>query len=249
MNNPSPLIPQGSLTEQKNKTRARVRLAVFFVISVHVVGLMALLMQGCRKPQEEQPPMSSVDTNFPPIVDDTNYLPQPMPDTNVYVPPPVPEQTTPIVEPTPQQPVAPAPTTQEYTVVAGDTLSGIASRFHVTVKQLQDANPTVQPTRMQVGTKLQIPESTQSTQTTGTAPGTTSTSANGEQIYTVKSGDNLTKIAKRYNTTVRAIRSANNLTTDRIKVGQKLKIPGNATAAPAESTPATPPPAAPITTP
>ena len=32
MNNLSPLIPQGSLLEQKNKGRARVKIAVFFVL-------------------------------------------------------------------------------------------------------------------------------------------------------------------------------------------------------------------------
>ena len=66
MNNPSPLIPQGSNLEQKNSSRARVRLAVYCVISVHVVGLMALLMIGCRKPQTEEVP--PVDTNSVPTM-------------------------------------------------------------------------------------------------------------------------------------------------------------------------------------
>jgi LysM repeat protein len=46
----------------------------------------------------------------------------------------------------------------------------------------------------------------------------------GEEAYTVKSGDTLTRIAKAHGTTVKAIRAENNLTTDHIKVGQKLKI-------------------------
>jgi LysM repeat protein len=41
----------------------------------------------------------------------------------------------------------------------------------------------------------------------------------------VKSGDTLIKIASDHKTTVRALRTANNLRTDSIKVGQKLKIP------------------------
>ncbi|MDE3067442.1 MAG: LysM peptidoglycan-binding domain-containing protein [Verrucomicrobiota bacterium] len=44
-------------------------------------------------------------------------------------------------------------------------------------------------------------------------------------VYVVKSGDTLTKIARRHRTTVGAIESANGLTTDRILVGAKLKIP------------------------
>src|SRR5215470_5997315 len=49
MNNQSPLVPQGSMMEQKNSGRARVKLAVYFVLAVHGIGLMALLMQGCRR--------------------------------------------------------------------------------------------------------------------------------------------------------------------------------------------------------
>ncbi|HVV00210.1 MAG TPA: hypothetical protein VHH88_02540, partial [Verrucomicrobiae bacterium] len=63
MNTPSPFVPQGSLVEQKNKNRARVKVAVFFVLAIHAVGLLALLMQGCRREQpaaETAPPM---DTN------------------------------------------------------------------------------------------------------------------------------------------------------------------------------------------
>src|SRR5947209_4545216 len=49
MNNQSPLIPQGSLLDQRNKGRARVKIAVFLVLAIHGVGLMALLMQGCKR--------------------------------------------------------------------------------------------------------------------------------------------------------------------------------------------------------
>jgi len=52
--------------------------------------------------------------------------------------------------------------------------------------------------------------------------------------YKVKSGDTLTTIAKKYHgVTIKAIQSANNLTTTSIKVGQVLKIPTTAAAAPA----------------
>lgn len=43
--------------------------------------------------------------------------------------------------------------------------------------------------------------------------------------HTVKSGENLSKIAKKYGTTVAAIKKANGLKSDNINVGQKLKIP------------------------
>jgi LysM repeat protein len=44
----------------------------------------------------------------------------------------------------------------------------------------------------------------------------------------VKSGDTLGGIARRHGTTVGALRAANNLSGDGLRVGQKLVIPGNA---------------------
>ena len=80
-------------------------------------------------------------------------------------------------------------------------------------------------------------------------------SAGGEQTYTVKSGDNLTKIAGRMGTTIKALRAENGLKTDSIKVGQKLKIPAKAAASvavpavPVESATTTPPVSTPTTPP
>lgn len=61
----------------------------------------------------------------------------------------------------------------------------------------------------------------------------------------MKSGDTLTKIAKTYGTTVKAIEAENNLSTTKIHVGQKLTIPAKAEAAAPAPAPvmATPPPA------
>jgi hypothetical protein len=44
-------------------------------------------------------------------------------------------------------------------------------------------------------------------------------------VYVVKSGDTLTRIARTYGTTVKAIETANGLNGDRIAVGVKLTIP------------------------
>ncbi len=77
------------------------------------------------------------------------------------------------------------------------------------------------------------------------ATATTSTTSTGGDIYVVTSGDTLTKIAKLHGTTIKAIESENNLTTTKIKVGQKLKIPVKAEAPAPEPAPA----AAPLVTP
>jgi len=52
-----------------------------------------------------------------------------------------------------------SPTPFSYTVLAGDTMSGIAERFNVSLNDLQAANPTVSATGMSIGTRLLIPSS------------------------------------------------------------------------------------------
>lgn len=47
----------------------------------------------------------------------------------------------------------------------------------------------------------------------------------GVVVYLVKSGDSLTRIAKTQHTTIKALKAANHLASDRINVGQKLTIP------------------------
>jgi len=58
-------------------------------------------------------------------------------------------------------------------------------------------------------------------------------------VYVVQSGDYLAKISKRFNVTIASIKRVNNLKGDVIRVGQKLKIPGNVDVG-AASCPATP---------
>ena len=45
-------------------------------------------------------------------------------------------------------------------------------------------------------------------------------------VYIVQNGDYLAKISKKFNVTIKSIKSLNNLQKDTIRVGQKLKIPG-----------------------
>ncbi|HVV73147.1 MAG TPA: LysM peptidoglycan-binding domain-containing protein, partial [Verrucomicrobiae bacterium] len=85
--------------------------------------------------------------------------------------------------------------------------------------------------------KINIPAPAGSApQGTAAAPTNPRGTGTGEHAYTVVSGDSLSKIATHFGTTVKALRSLNNLKTDRIVVGQKLKVPAKG-AAPAETTP------------
>jgi LysM repeat protein len=248
MNNQSPLVPLGSLLEQKNKGRARVKIAVFFVLAIHGIGLMALLLQGCRRDDtatKNDPTATTASTaNTPetPSIQTTNQLPPENPSGQAVVGN---TGTTPGTQQTQDansaSATSPGPGGGEYTIAKGDTYSTIASHFHVTVKAIEDANVGVDPKRLQIGKKLHIPPQPLPTgDTTAKAgAGTTTETTNGEKTYTVKSGDMLITIAKTQGTTVKAIRAANNLTTDNIKVGQKLKIPNKVVETAASNAPAT----------
>ena len=52
-----------------------------------------------------------------------------------------------------------------------------------------------------------------------------SNNRNRQTVHTVRRGDTLSSIARKYGVTVNALRQANNISGDRINVGQKLKIP------------------------
>ena len=250
MNNPNPFLPKGSLLEQQSLRRSRLKLAVGCVLTVSVTGLVVMLIQGCerKKPDLELNPPPAVDTNTIPV--DTNTLPNsvsnppvtiPAAPTNpTQVPPTVPPPTTQANPVPPVPPVAPETSGAEYTVVKGDSLAKIAKKYGISAKALQAANPDVVPTKLKIGKKLVIPAGGKTSVTdAGTAAPAVAAPESGTTTYTVKSGDTLMKIAKAHGTTAKAIQAANNLTTTKIAVGKKLKIPSKAQPAPA--TPATAP--------
>ncbi len=243
MNKSNPFVPKGSLLEQQSQRRFRLKFAVGCVLVVSVTGLVAMLIQGCKRatPETEIQPPPFAETNPP----DTGTNPPPMVYTNPVV---VTMPANPVVVP---EPVAPA-AGSEYVVVKGDSLAKIAKKNGVTLKALEAANPGVVPTKLKIGQKLVIPAGGKSLTDTA-APTTAAVGDAGTASYTVKSGDTLTKIAKAHGTTVKAIEAANGLTTTKISVGKKLKIPGKAEAAPVVATPAPvetlpAPPAMPVTT-
>lgn len=240
MNNQSPLIPQGSLLDQRNKGRARVKIAVFLVLAIHGVGLMALLMQGCKR-EADGTAANNVTTNdvtntvSPAFSEPTNAVPAStnngLATTTTPTPPPPVEPPTPVTPP-------PAPAA-DYVIVKGDMFSTIAKKFHVSVKALQDANPSVEPTKLKIGQSIHIPAASSVAAPSATGGvGTTADTTGSGQSYSVKSGDSLTKIANEFGVSIKALRSANNLKTDKIVVGQRLTIPGKA--APATTTTVTP---------
>lgn len=185
---------------------------------------MALLMQGCR---QEKPSANEADaaTNQTPAMVETAT---PV-DTN---PPPVVAAVTnppPVVEPpstgTAAMTPSAAPAGSDYTIASGDTLGAIARKNHVSLAALKEANPGVEPTKLKIGQKLHIPAPAPAATASATSPAPATEASAGGEVYVVKSGDVLYNIARSHGTSVRALRAANSLKSDRIVVGQRLKLP------------------------
>lgn len=98
--------------------------------------------------------------------------------------------------------------TSTYTVKNGDSLYKIAQQYSTTVDELKRLN-NLTSDLLSIGQVLEVP---------------TTTSSNGVETYTVKSGDSLYKIAQQYNTTVDEIKRLNNLTSNLLSIGQVLRV-------------------------
>ena len=108
---------------------------------------------------------------------------------------------------TPSEPVN-KPMSITYTVKKGDTLSGIASKYGTTYQELARINGIANPDKIYPGQVIKI-----------------NGSSTSSTIYTVKKGDTLTAIAKKYGTTINKIANDNNIADpNKIYTGQKLVI-------------------------
>ena len=97
-------------------------------------------------------------------------------------------------------------TVNEYIVKSGDSLYSIAKKYNTSVDELKSLN-NLTSNMLSVGQKLNIPVIEEVS-----------------NVYTVKSGDNLYSIARKFNTTVNEIKSKNNLSSNTLSIGQKLII-------------------------
>ena len=95
-----------------------------------------------------------------------------------------------------------------YTVVPGDTLYGIANKYNISVNELKKLNGLTSNS-LSIGQKLLV----------------SGTSVPENDIYVIKSGDNLYSIAQKYGTSVNNLKDINNLKTDVLQIGQKLLVP------------------------
>jgi LysM repeat protein len=118
--------------------------------------------------------------------------------------------------PTPTPAPAPTPPASggKYTVVSGDTMSGIAAKYGISLGQLEGMNPQVtNPNLIGVGQVLNVPG--------GSSPAP----APSGGTYTVKSGDTLSGIAAKFGTTYQHLAQINGLSDpNKIYPGQILKV-------------------------
>ncbi len=118
----------------------------------------------------------------------------------------------------------------QHTVKAGETLSGIAVQYQVTVQDIQLLNNLGNEDIIRVGQVLLIPPRG-ATPIPPTSPPAGPTA--GTIIHVVQSGETLLGIAQRYGVPMSTIQNLNNIADpERLQVGQQLIIPVNATSAP-----------------
>lgn len=106
----------------------------------------------------------------------------------------------------------------QHTVAKGDTLYSLAKKYGVTVDEIRSAN-SMSGNDLYAGQKLTIPVKTQPRQIT-------------YESYTVKAGDTLYSIARRYEISVEELREINGLSSSSVlKTAQKLKVPSGTSSA------------------
>lgn len=194
-------------------------------MTVHAVALgFVLMMQGCGT-TKKVPPAKTADAG----VAKTERKGEPL-----TFPPPAPGAVSSKL---------PSAGTTEYVVIKGDSLSSIAKKFKLSVPELKALNNIGGSDKLKEGQKLvlpaevdAVPPSSPRTTASPAAKPKADVAKSSEPIgtpagtlYMVKAGDALSKIARAQGSTVDAIRKANGLKGDAIRVGQKLMIPAPGT--------------------
>jgi membrane-bound lytic murein transglycosylase D len=110
-----------------------------------------------------------------------------------------------------------------------EELSAIAARYHLPMREIQVANPSLRGTRPAKGTHLVIPTvvipSALAMKATGTVGG--GRALRSGSLHRVRRGETLTAIARRYRVTVRSLRRVNAIHSDHaLRAGMRIRIPG-----------------------
>ena len=130
-----------------------------------------------------------------------------------------------------RQAAAPKPLpTAPYTVKKGETVSELAERFGTTTNRLLELNNISDPKLLVAGTRIAIPGRPSSTSASSRAAssgagGSSTANASSTREHVVASGESLSHIADRYNTSVERLVAINKISDpDLVVAGTRLKL-------------------------
>ena len=150
-------------------------------------------------------------------------------------------ETKPVIAADLSKPIEPEYTI--YVVQNGDYLAKISKKFNVTISSIKRLNPSIKKDVVRVGQKLKLPGKidigvqSAPVAATATTAAATATAAKksakkgyvaytgATKEYVVKNGDTLGSIAYGNGINIRQLKELNGLSSDSLKIGQKLKIP------------------------
>lgn len=211
-----------------------------------VLGIAAVtVIAGCKDPDyvsRGNRAQDEVKTIEPVVVDQADKAktlqPTPVEQPPVIVTTIDEKKPDDVVEPvTPPPP--PAPVTTAYIVQRGDTLSKISLRYNIKMDAILAANPKLDKNKVRIGQKIQLPGQVEVgeqklPQAAARPPVKKPLQAytGATKDYVVKSGDTISGLAYGNGISIRQFKELNQLSSDNLKIGQKLKLPA-AKAAPA----------------
>ncbi len=114
-----------------------------------------------------------------------------------------------------------------YRVKKGDTLSTIARRYKSSVNSILAANRLTSKHTIREGSWIKIPSRGYVLSETLSSAGTQENIEGPVDTYVVKKGDSLWLVAKRFGTTMSAIKTLNGLNSNDLSIGQIIKIRGS----------------------
>ncbi|MCX7737957.1 MAG: LysM peptidoglycan-binding domain-containing protein [Hydrogenothermaceae bacterium] len=112
---------------------------------------------------------------------------------------------------------------ESYTIQKGDTIQKISQKFKVSEEEIIKANNIKDPKKLREGQKIKIP--TTKVLESKNLKERSYKKGSREEIYEVRHGDTLEKIAKKYGIPVKEIMEYNDMRDEKIFAGDQLKIP------------------------
>lgn len=112
---------------------------------------------------------------------------------------------------------------QTYTVKNGDNLWEISKKFNVSIEDIKRLN-NLNNDKLKIGMKLEIPNNPAKKINNKNNKNQVKNKGMTTKYHTVKKGENLFRIAMKYNISVDEIKRLNNMNDDKLTIGQKLIV-------------------------